>query len=114
MLFRSGWEFVLPSATVYRSVTFQVDAKSPLSVPPTYLGMQNFTTCARVAGTWYDTCFDRWKAIGNATGARAWFSTATTAAADRSGRYVRGIVDVSSGTTTVYGARLLVVYQTLQ
>jgi len=109
----AGWEFVLPSATVYKSVTFQVYAKARGSAPPTYIAMQDFTTCAR-SSTWYDTCFDRYRAIGNASGALAWYQTGSTSAANRSGRYVRGLVDAGYGSTYVYKARVKVVYAILR
>jgi hypothetical protein len=111
----AGWEFTLPSATVYTSVSFQVYAKAPLSVPPTEIGMQNFTTCARTSGDWYDTCFGRWASVGNSTKSLAWFRTSgTSSSAYRSGRYVRGLIAVGHGTVYVYKARAKVVYQVLE
>jgi hypothetical protein len=110
----AGWELYLPSAIVYKSVSFQVYAKTVLSAPPTYIAMQNFGWCARASTTWYDSCFDHWKGIGNSTGSLAWFSTSSTAAVNRSGRYVRGLIEVSYGTTYVYKARAKVVYAILE
>ena len=109
----AGWEFVVPSATIYKSLTFQVYAKAVLSAPPTSIAMQDFTECAR-ASLWNDTCFDRYRGIGNATGALAWFQTGSTSAANRSGRYVRGLVAAGHGSTYVYKARVKVVYQLLR
>lgn len=110
----AGWELYLPSATIYKSVSFQVYAKTVLSAPPAYIALQNFTTCPRVTGTWWDTCFDRWKGIGNSTESLAWYTTSSTSAANRSGRYVRGLVDVTFGITYVYKARVKVVYAALE
>jgi hypothetical protein len=112
----AGWEFTIPSATIYKSVTFQVYAKARVwAGPGTRIGMQNFVKCPRTTGTWYDTCFDGWRSIGNAEGTSAWYSSAAiTSSAYRSGRYARGIIDVAQGTVYVYKARVKVVYQVLQ
>ena len=59
-------------------------------------------------------CFDRYRAIGNASGALAWYQTGSTSAANRSGRYVRGLVDAGYGSTYVYKARVKVVYAILR
>ena len=111
----AGWEFQAPSATIYKSVSFQVYAKGKQWVPPNFIGLQNFMTCPRTTGTWYDSCFERWKGVGNAAGTTAWFSTgASSSSANRSGRYVRGMITVESNTVYVYKARVKVVYAVLQ
>lgn len=109
-----GWEFALPSATTYKSIAFRVYAKSGLSAPPTSIAMQNFANCPRVSGDWYDTCFDRWTGIGNATGALAWYSTSGSVSANRSDIYVRGLVRVRYKTTYIYKAEVKVVYTVLK
>ena len=110
-----GWEFYIPAATVYNSVSVQVYSKARLSAPPTYIGIQNFASCPRVGGTWFDTCFTRWASVGNAANSLAWYGTSGTASsAYRSGRYVRGIVVVEYGTVYVYKARARIVYQVLE
>jgi hypothetical protein len=111
----AGWEFRIPAATVYKSVSFRVYATARLSAPATQIGMQNFTTCARTTGAWYDSCFARWAGVGNSTGSLAWYKTSGTSSSSyRSGRYVRGMVDVEHGTVRVYKARVRVVYQVLE
>ena len=112
----AGWEFTIPSATVYKSVTFQVYAKGRLwAGPGNRIGMQHFLRCPRTTGTWYDTCFDGWRSVGNSAGTVAWYSSSTiTSSSYRSGRYARGIIDVSAGTVYVYKARVKVIYQVLQ
>ena len=72
------------------------------------------TPTGRRASTWSDACFDRYRGIGNASGALTWFQTGSTSAANRSGRYVRGLVDAGYGSTYIYKARVKVVYQLLK
>lgn len=108
----AGWELVLPSATVYKSITWQVYAKYVQSTSPTGIGMQNFSQCAR-SSNWNDGCFDRWRGIGN-SGSAAWYSTSGSVVTNRSGRYVRGIVEGVFMTTTVYKVRIKVTYAILK
>jgi hypothetical protein len=108
-----GWQLTLPSATVYNSISFGVYAKAFLGVPPTYIAMQNFNTCAR-SSLWSDTCFDRWRTIGSGSGSLAWYSTSGSVTRNRSGVYVRGLVEVLQGTTYVYKVRVKVTYQRLE
>jgi hypothetical protein len=112
----AGWEFYVPAATVYKSVSVLVYAKAGRSVPPTYLGMQDFVACPRVSGgDWSESCFANWTGVGNTTNSTAWYATpATSSSAYRSGRYVRGMVTVRYGTVYVYEARVRVVYQVLE
>src|SRR5262249_46645608 len=35
----AGWQFVLPSATIYKSISFQVQAKARFTTPPTQISM---------------------------------------------------------------------------
>jgi hypothetical protein len=108
-----GYQFTLPSAPVYKSIAFQVYAKGPRGVPPALIGLQNFATCAYTSpGGWYESCFDRWRAIGNWTA--AWFSASGSATINRHGRTVRGLVSVQAFTYTIYKARIKVVYGVLQ
>jgi hypothetical protein len=109
-----GYEFVLPEAIAYRSIQFQVQSKGPRSVPPNVIGMQNFTLCARGDNDWDETCFDKWAGIGNSTQSLAWFISSGAPSANRSGRYVRGMVSQNFGTTYVYNVRVRVVYAVLQ
>jgi hypothetical protein len=109
-----GWEFIIPAAASYSSVTFQVYAKGSFGVPPSSILMQNFVACPRVAGDWYYTCFDRFTSIGSGGNSLTWYSTASSFADNRAGRYVRGMIDVPYGTVYVYKARAKVVYKLLE
>jgi hypothetical protein len=111
----AGWEFYIPAATVYTSVSVRVYSKAVTSVPHTYLGMQDFSTCPRVDGSWSETCFSNWTVVGNASNSLAWYATSGTSSSKyRSGRYVRGIVSVRYGTVYVYEARARIVYGVLE
>ena len=110
----AGWEFTLPSAVVYRSIAFQIQAKAHLSAPPTFIGMQDFTRCPLVVGEWSAGCFDLIDGIGNDTGSLAWYSTTGSVTDNRSGRTVRGMISQSFGTSYVYAARVKVTYAVLE
>jgi hypothetical protein len=110
----AGWEFTLPSAVVYRSIAFQIQAKSPFVVPPASIGMQNFTSCPLGPGDWDASCFDATTGIGSAPGALTWYSTAGSVTDNRSDRTVRGMIGQPSGTSYVYTARVKVTYAILE
>jgi hypothetical protein len=80
------------------------------SVP---IGLQNFTTCPYSA-TWYEGCFDHWKAIGHSPLATIWYSTSGSASINRYKHTVRGLVSAYSGTHTIYKVRVKVTYQVLK
>lgn len=110
----AGWQFGLPSATIFKSITFKLYAKHGLGLGA-QMGMQNFTWCPYVPGTDWDTsCFDRVRNVGNSSNTVAWYSTAGSVTANRSGAVVRGIIGVTGGTAYVYKAQLVVVYQVLK
>jgi len=109
----AGWQFTLPSATVYGTIAFRVYAKTGWSVPPKMMGVQDFTVCPYVAGTdWVESCFANWSTLGNSGSTTAWYST-TVDAKNRSGTIVRGMVSNPYGTTYVYKAQVRVTYATL-
>jgi len=103
-----GWEFVLPSATVYKSLTFQVYARSSL-VPGIDMGGVDFRLCGR-STTWSTSCVASWGGVGGTT---AWYSKSLFTTHNRLGRYVRGMV-MASGSGVVYKARLKVIYGILK
>jgi hypothetical protein len=110
-----GYQFTLPSATVYTSLAFQVYGRSYLSAPPNEIAVQNFHVCPYSStGAWNEACFERWRGMGTASGALAWTSVAASPTYDRYGRTVRGLVDASVGTVYVYKVRVKVTYATLQ
>jgi flagellar hook assembly protein FlgD len=110
----AGWQFVLPSATIYKSIAFQLEAKAPFAVPPTQIAVQNFVWCARSGPPWNTACFNHVKNIGNSSGSLKWYSTSGNVSSNRDGRYVRGLVYVQHGTVYVYKVRIKVTYQVLQ
>jgi len=107
---RAGWQFKIPSAVIYKSLSFRVNAAAHLSAPPTVIAMQNFNVCS----AWDVNCFDRAKAIGSSSGARKWYSTSGSPASHRNGLVVRGLIYVSTGTVWVYKAEIKVTYQVLK
>ncbi len=110
-----GYQFALPSAAVYKSISFQVYTKGGLRVPPNEIGLQNFKTCPYVAGSWDINCFDHWKAFpSSGSSGLSWTSASGSATNDRYSRTVRGSVSVINGTMYVYTARIKVTYGVLQ
>lgn len=103
-----GWEFVLPSATVYKSLSFQVYGRSSL-IPGLSIGGVDFRQCGR-STTWSLSCVSSWGGVGGTTG---WYSRSLFTTHNRTGRYVRGIV-TADGSGLVYKARLRVVYGVLK
>jgi len=108
-----GYQFTLPSATIYKSLAFQVYEKGAPSSPGTFIGIGNFHTCIYSSTNWDEACFDHWKTIGHSPLTTMWFSTSGSATDNRYLRTVRGIVSAYSGTHTIYKARVKVVYQVL-
>jgi hypothetical protein len=106
-----GYQFTIPSATRYKSVSFQIYAKGPKTSPPSAIGMQDFSSCP-YSSTWILGCFDRVKAIGG--GGAKWYSTSGSVTANRSGHRVRGLVSAADGIYYVYKVRVKVVYQVLR
>lgn len=111
----AGWQFALPTAVSYRSIAVQVYASHVLTVGgEVHLGAQNFADCAySSSGTWYESCFDQWKLVGNSFGAKAWYSTKVLTSTHRFGRTVRSLVVAYAGTTYIYKARVTFQYATL-
>src|SRR5439155_20806195 len=63
-----GYQLTLPSATFYKNIYFKVYAKATclVGVLPTRIGSQNYSLCAYTTSTtWYESCFDARKTIGN-------------------------------------------------
>jgi hypothetical protein len=108
-----GYQFTLPSATVYKSIQFQVYSKGPLSVPPSFIAVQNFVICPYSSTAPWDVgCFNHPRSIGSTS--TAWFSTSGNVTNNRHGKTVRGMVSVDAFTQTIYKARVKVVYAVLQ
>jgi hypothetical protein len=103
-----GWQFTLPSATIYKSIVFGVYGYS--GVPPADMVAQNFVWCAKSA-TWDISCFDRDKSIRSSKG---WTSRSISPASNRSGTTVRLAVSQYFGRTKVYKVRVVVTYGVLR
>ena len=109
----AGYQFSLPSAIVYRSIAFQAYVKSPLTVPPNTIGIQNFKTCPISTG-WNEGCFDHRAGIGTSSSSLVWKTSTGSATNNRSGRTARGMVSVYVGTVYVYKVRIKVVIGVLK
>lgn len=108
-----GYQFTLPSAIRYKSLSFQIYAKGPKTSPASAIGMQNFSWCPYVAHEpWDISCFDRVKTTGGS--GTKWYSTSGSVTANHSGTRARGVVSAADGIYYVYKARVKVVYQVLQ
>jgi hypothetical protein len=109
-----GYQFTLPSATVYRSVAFQAHVKGRLSAPPNLIGMQNFKRCG-LTTAWSESCFDHWEAAGvdNIAGV-GWVTSSGSVNNNLLGRTVRGMISGNSGTLYVYQVRVKVVVGVLR
>jgi hypothetical protein len=109
----AGYQFTLPSAIFYKSIKFQVYAKAIWHVPPNFIAMQNFSVCP-LSSAWEIGCFDHEGELGYTSSALHWNSTTGSPSHNRSGRTVRGVALVQSGTIYIYKARVRVVYQVLE
>ena len=109
----AGYQFSLPSAISYRSIAFQAYVKSPLTVPPNTIAIQNFKTCSISAG-WNEGCFDHHAGIGTSSSSLVWKTSTGSATNNRYGRTARGMVSVYSGTVYVYKVRIKVVIGVLK
>lgn len=113
-----AYTFTLPSAVVYKSVTFKVYAKHVwstgdetkmgarldwISTYPTYCG--NPDNGPAPLG-----CFGGWRGLGNSAGTTAWFATSALGSSYTSGRLFQGLVHGVGRTTYVYKAQVVVVY----
>jgi hypothetical protein len=105
-----GYQFTIPSATVYKSISFQVYAKGVFGAAPNEIGLQNFATCP-YSTAWNEYCFDHRRALGGSS--FYWVSAPGSITYNRYGRTVRGIVSVYYGTYYIYKARVKVYYATL-
>jgi hypothetical protein len=107
-----GYQFTIPSATRYKSISFQAYAKGPKTSPSSVIGVQNFSWCPYVSGPWVATCFDRLKPIGGS--GTNWYKTSANVSANRSGHRVRGLLGAADGIYYIYKVRVKVVYQVLR
>ncbi len=109
-----GYDFTLPTVTIYKSIKFRVQSKSGLA-PWNVIGMQNFSTCPYTTSTsWYERCFDKWESVGNSANTAAYFTSTGSITTNRSGVHARGMLSVPGGTVTVYRAQIVLVYGVLK
>lgn len=94
-----GWQFKLPSALIYKKLSFSATASAPLAAPPALIAMQNFNWCSGSA--WDTSCFNQVKAIGNTSGSSKTYTTSGSASANRDGKRVRGLVATLGVTVRV-------------
>ncbi len=104
-----AWQFTVPSATIYKSLTFQVYGRS-VTVPGASIGGWDTRRCAWSA-SFSPSCVGAWDGLGFST---AWYSKALSPTYNRYGRQVRGFAATSYGTAVVSKARLKVVYGILR
>jgi hypothetical protein len=109
-----GYQFTLPSATVYKSLRFQVYAQGGLYTAPNEIKLQNFARCPLTTGAWNESCFDHAGSLGASTSGKSWRSTSGSPTSNRSGRIVRGAASILAGTYYIYKARIVVTYGVLR
>jgi len=104
----AAWQFTLPSATIYKSLNFQIYGKSTI-VPGIYIGAQDKRLCAFTT-TYSLGCVASWTAVSYSLG---WHGKSLSTTYNRSGRYVRGFA-AAAGGGIYYKVRLLVTYGILK
>ena len=110
-----GYQFTIPSATLYKSIAFQVYSKGPLVAASNQIGLQSFATCPySSSSSWYEDCFNHWAGIGGSATTPSWKTASGHVTNNRYNRTVRGMVSVNAGTFYIYKARVKVVYGVLQ
>jgi hypothetical protein len=109
----AGWQFTLPSATIYKSIAFQVYAAGPRGIG-NEIGLQNFKTCPLTTGPWNAACFDHLAGLGNLTTSATWMSASGSVTNNITGHTARGTAIVAIGTETIYKVRIRLVYGVLQ
>jgi len=109
-----GYQFTIPTATIYKSIKFRIYGKHGMTAPPSTIGMQNFSWCPYSSSTdWDEYCFDRLQTFGNTANSLAWYTTTGSLSTNKSGQIVRGMVSNTVGPAYVYKAEVVVTYQVL-
>jgi hypothetical protein len=104
-----GWQFTMPSATIYKSIVFQLYGKS-VAVPGIEIGGWDIRRCF-FAASWSPSCVGSWSGVGFTTN---WYSKTLSATYSRSGRTVRTFAETTYGSGLVSKVRLKVVYGVLR
>lgn len=111
-----GWQFAMPTATVYTSFYVRVYGRHTGTTGTTFLGAQNFVACpySSTAG-WQEECFGSWVEIPTTSGTTLYYRRTTgLSSAYRSGAKVRLLVSSYGGTTLIYKAQVVVTYGLLK
>ena len=104
----AGWQFALPSATVYSKISFGLYGFT--GVPPGSIGVEDFRACG-YSSSWDISCFARWKSVGFT---KAWSTISMSPTYNRHGRAVRAVLSQYIGSSKVYKVRLVVRYGILK
>lgn len=103
----AGWSFTLPSATIYKGLTFYIYGRDTLGTGG--FGPQDFTQCS--SSYWSPNCVTRWKTFPTSY---AWKGVTGSVTKDRSGRTVRLYAWGGYGNTVIKYGRVKVTYQVLK
>lgn len=98
-----GWQFSIPSATIYRSMTLRVYGVT--GVPPAVFGAWDFRSCS-AAAPWSPSCVSRTRNLSYTLG---WASLGLSTVNNRSGHLVRAFVFapyLSSGAVSMVALKV--------
>jgi len=111
---RAGYAFTIPSAIVYKSISFQIYGTGPTTSPLSKIGLQNWSWpgCEDPSGDWAYWCFDHMKSWSGKSS--AWHATSGSVTTNRRGTKGRGMIESSHGTVVVKKVRVKVVYRVLE
>ena len=104
-----GYQFSLPSATIYKSLVFSIYGRST-TVPGIVIGAVDNRICPITSTSWDPGCVGSWTGVGFST---AWYSKSLSTTYNRSGLYVRAFA-AANGAGGVAKARLRVAYGILR
>ncbi|HEX2754122.1 MAG TPA: hypothetical protein VHM48_01590, partial [Candidatus Limnocylindrales bacterium] len=106
-----GWQFTLPSATTYKSLSVGIYGTS--GTPIAHFGSQNFSLCS-YSSTWSADCFDHMTAMRSTSAGNGWASRAVSPTYNRYGHAVRVNFSQYSGSSHFYKVRVIVTYGILK
>ena len=108
-----GWQFTLPTATAYRSISMGVYgymSAQAMGVPPGSMLAQDFSVCG-YSSTWDISCFNHSKTLRSSIG---WSSRSLSPTLNRHGTAVRVAVSEYFGWMKIYKVRVVVTYGLLK
>jgi Bacterial Ig-like domain (group 3)/FlgD Ig-like domain len=111
----AGWQFTIPSATIYTSLKVKIYGRHSGPNTSTDLGAQNFAICPyKPKADWNIGCSSGTVYIPATSGTKLyWYSTGALSSSFRAGKVVRAMVSTVGGTTYIYKARVTVKYGVL-